>query len=534
MRYLAILLAGLIAFTLILFGLTAFWAPLNQDEGWYLYAARLVSQGQMPYRDFFYTQGPVMPYVYAACQPFISLFGLLGGRFITAFFGFGAILFAAETAANCVQRTEERIGTRCIVWALAASSLYHITFLTIPKTYGLCALLIAAAYYAMSHCTKQAIHDNKSPPPQVTLTLSGLFIGGVLLALATGVRLSIGILLPITGIWLICMRKRLAGRFGWLAFGLGGGISLIAIFTPFLVNDFDAFCFAQSFHTGREHGGLLFDIGSLLRLLRAYFPVAGLLIALFIKRHFDPHDQLIQPGNRSALVELWLWATGGVIISNILLCPMPYDDYNVPIMLLPMMVVGISFAAIPKRLARLRMTLVTIGCCICLWLPASPLIQEWFILRTDAFWPILRGTSQLESLTLAAEPISDILKPAETLLTQDLYLAIEANRNVPEGFAMGPFSYFPHIDTDTARRYHVHNTQTLLEEIRTGSSPMIALSGYSFRLEAPLFPYRTKKQIPSILRQTIEAYYPHSHEIYQHPSFGQNDTGLSIRLKKED
>jgi len=41
----------------------------NQDEGWYLYAAKLVRQGQRPYLDFAYVQPPLMPYVY----------GLLGG-----------------------------------------------------------------------------------------------------------------------------------------------------------------------------------------------------------------------------------------------------------------------------------------------------------------------------------------------------------------------------------------------------------------------------------------------------------------------
>ena len=42
----------------------AVWlGALNQDEGWYLYAANLVSEGKMLYRDFFYTQGPLLPLV---------------------------------------------------------------------------------------------------------------------------------------------------------------------------------------------------------------------------------------------------------------------------------------------------------------------------------------------------------------------------------------------------------------------------------------------------------------------------------------
>ena len=40
----------------------------NADEGWYLYAARLVYQGQLPYRDFAYLQTPLQPLLFAPLQ----------------------------------------------------------------------------------------------------------------------------------------------------------------------------------------------------------------------------------------------------------------------------------------------------------------------------------------------------------------------------------------------------------------------------------------------------------------------------------
>lgn len=39
-----------------LFSANLIFGNLNQDEGWYLYAARLISAGKMPYRDFAFTQ----------------------------------------------------------------------------------------------------------------------------------------------------------------------------------------------------------------------------------------------------------------------------------------------------------------------------------------------------------------------------------------------------------------------------------------------------------------------------------------------
>ncbi|NLB56843.1 MAG: hypothetical protein GX811_13975, partial [Lentisphaerae bacterium] len=54
--------------TVVLLALNIYLGDLNQDEGWYLYAADKVVAGEMPYKDFAYTQGPVMPYVYALAQ----------------------------------------------------------------------------------------------------------------------------------------------------------------------------------------------------------------------------------------------------------------------------------------------------------------------------------------------------------------------------------------------------------------------------------------------------------------------------------
>ena len=58
---------ALSVFAFVVLGAAAVWmGGLNQDEGWYLYAANLVAEGKVPYRDFFYTQGPLLPFVYSA------------------------------------------------------------------------------------------------------------------------------------------------------------------------------------------------------------------------------------------------------------------------------------------------------------------------------------------------------------------------------------------------------------------------------------------------------------------------------------
>src|ERR1700677_3660672 len=49
-----------------------FYGGFIEDEGIYALAARNVMDGMKPYRDFFFAQMPLLPYVYAA---WFSIFG---------------------------------------------------------------------------------------------------------------------------------------------------------------------------------------------------------------------------------------------------------------------------------------------------------------------------------------------------------------------------------------------------------------------------------------------------------------------------
>src|SRR5258708_15114523 len=42
--------------------------PLDEDEGYYALAAKLVAHGKTPYTSFWYPQAPLMPYVYGGWQ----------------------------------------------------------------------------------------------------------------------------------------------------------------------------------------------------------------------------------------------------------------------------------------------------------------------------------------------------------------------------------------------------------------------------------------------------------------------------------
>src|SRR5881296_1377272 len=59
---------------------------VDADEGFYATAARLVWQGKAPYKDFFYQQAPLLPYVYSWIWG-VHARSLLNMRFLSVAFG---------------------------------------------------------------------------------------------------------------------------------------------------------------------------------------------------------------------------------------------------------------------------------------------------------------------------------------------------------------------------------------------------------------------------------------------------------------
>ena len=122
----------------------AFWVvfrAVNLDEGWYLWAGQEVFRGRLLYRDFAFTQTPLLPYVYGAVQ---GVFGssLYLGRIVTALFGLAAALLSAATARRLA-------GPWAGFFALLilASTVLVATAYTFTATYGLASAMLAGAFY---------------------------------------------------------------------------------------------------------------------------------------------------------------------------------------------------------------------------------------------------------------------------------------------------------------------------------------------------------------------------------------------------
>ncbi|MBT7066929.1 MAG: hypothetical protein HN919_11545, partial [Verrucomicrobia bacterium] len=332
---LAILLA------LLLSALNLWFGPLNQDEGWYLYSARLIAQGRLPFIDFASTQGPVMSFVYALLWAPLQGMGLAGGRLVTGLLGWGAAGLAALLAARLAGT--DRAARRAAAFAaftLIGVNVTHSYFTTIVKTYALGGLLLTAAFLALHNGTTAS----RRRPGWTALA-------GLLFALGAGCRASLVMTLPVVFLWLAHRRYRNRCAVCPWTFALAAACGMLAIFGPFLVAAPQALWFGMvDYHAGREAGSLAaalaYKAAFVLRTAHAYFvPLALLLVTWFSRGRAPTSDAAsIRPPLRVPL------ACSVILISLLhFMAPFPYDDYQAIVFPLLAVLVAVGLTPLLQR-----------------------------------------------------------------------------------------------------------------------------------------------------------------------------------------
>lgn len=480
----------LAVFACLCLAAAAVWmGGLNQDEGWYLYAANMVAAGKMPYRDFQYTQGPLLPIVYSAFTWVWNGFGILGARVFTLTGGLVAILFAVATAAKLAPPDRRREAALITVFLLGCN-LYHLYYTAIPKTYALASLCVAVGFWSLT----VGIADRG---PSRFATCVSPFFAGLALAFAAGARISLGAILCVVGCWFLFRRewKRL------VSFSAGGLFGLGLVYGPFLFDpgSFAGLVAAQKYHAARGGFDMVFTVGSLSRLVRWYLPVF-IVFGLGMRK-------VEKRGGEWILLLSFL-----AVFAVQMLAPFPYEDYQVPIMGLLAVFASVKLVSASPSASSLHLLLV-LGLCFANAF-GSPLLQEWMTNGQDRFWSLKKEKIELRQLRDVAAKIETLDPGGKTLLTQDLYLAIETGRKVPEGLEMGPFAMM----TD-------EQWKRLLNECEC---EIAALSGYTFAVNPPRCDERPMKQqleYWELLRRRYEF-------VAREDDFGQNATPLLILKRK--
>jgi hypothetical protein len=525
-----------LASLLVCAGLTAanlYFGDLNQDEGWYLYAARLVGEGKVPYRDFAFTQGPVLPYVYAAAQPLIGSAGVLGGRILTALFGLGAALLAAGLAAR-LARPGRRGFAALVAFSLVALNAYQSYFSTVVKTYALCAFLLTAGFFALSMV---------SHPAGRLYSMAG----GILLALAAGTRISAGAALPaVFFVLLACDRNgkektlagsSISGAHAWF-FAAGAALTCCAIFLPFMAAAPGNFFFwLTNYHSGRETGGavqqLIFKAGFVSRVVQAYFVAMALGIAALAWRLLPDGakegEAAMAAGPGRPVVPM-LWISAAAITLVHFLAPFPYDDYEAAVF--PLFAAAISFAVVnPRRTGHEALWLAAVVFAVSVaGSLSSPVNQAWVVKERDRIWWRMKEEPSLTKLRRVGRLLHELAGENGKILTQDTYVAVEAGLRVPEGLELGPFSYYPEWDARTAARRHVMNRDMLQDLLKNCDADIAAFSGYGLAIASPQVTELPASERSKLWQTVLERYKV----VVEVPCFGQALTPLKILTRKTE
>jgi hypothetical protein len=199
---------------------------VDGDEGVYAYASRLALHGNVPYRDFFYEQTPLLPYVYGAW------IGVTGEswyvlRVLSA-------LLACAVAALLFLHAERRFGRRAALVGLLlyVSSALVFGFFVVVKTFALATLLLLGSFVLVDGRARSA---------------RTVFAAGALAGLAVDVRLVFLAAVPALA---LATRDRIAQFAGGFATGL---VPSIVLFVPaprqFVFDNL-------GYHLAKDSGGL--------------------------------------------------------------------------------------------------------------------------------------------------------------------------------------------------------------------------------------------------------------------------------------
>ena len=209
------------------------------DEGFYLLASRLVLMHKKSYLDFFYTQAPLLPYVYALWMKFFGVSWTSARSFaalVTALLG--GLLYQHV----CQQTRSWRAGVAAAV--MYASCTLVFPWFPIVHTFSLAGLFLFSAYVVVNSPSA------KSSPWLIAA-------GGLLLGLSVDTRSYLLLLIPLF-LWWIFHTSDTGARLTSILCFLGGFSIAMVPCLYFFISSPDAFLFNNfGYHAIRSNAGLI-------------------------------------------------------------------------------------------------------------------------------------------------------------------------------------------------------------------------------------------------------------------------------------
>ncbi len=154
------ILAGIAA--LVVLGICAWLDGVNLDEGWYIVSSRLAATGALPYRDFAYTQSPLLLYALVPSQWLAR--GIFSARVTSSVCAALGIGLTISTARRLGGRRAAQFSGLLLLCLFPALPYW----LSVTKTYGLASLFLAATVAALTSGVRASVRL-----PLATATAAG-------------------------------------------------------------------------------------------------------------------------------------------------------------------------------------------------------------------------------------------------------------------------------------------------------------------------------------------------------------------------
>jgi len=220
---------------------------VDGDEGFYLLASRLVLQHKRPYLDFFFTQAPLLPYVYAA---WLKLAGIswFSARILCALLT--AILGGLIYDHVCRETGKWLAGISAVILFASASLVF--AWFPIVKTFALSTLFLFLAYLIVLR-------------PSASRWLMAL--AGACFGISVDARSYVVAVIPVFLAWILWRQRGTATLCFLCGFVLGIVPSLLLFFASpdvYLFNNL-------GYHAARSKWGLIGDWRNKARIARLMF-----------------------------------------------------------------------------------------------------------------------------------------------------------------------------------------------------------------------------------------------------------------------
>ena len=419
---------------------------VNADEGWYLYASKLVVQGELPYRDFAYTQMPLLPYVYGVIQSVHP--GLFWGRVTSVLLLIGTLALSVVTARRYG-------GARAvsITALLFAGFTFCIYFNSIVKTYALVSFFFVATLFALS----SKLNDDTKYPLAIVFAFS-----------AALVRLTAIFFLAPVLVYVLIAAPRAKTR----ALVLLVCAALTALAGVFLLPDWQLARW-NLLDSHLSHWGAspllvrLRDILS-LRLPDIVHNFGPVLVLCAAALYFIVRNRNARLGSRD-LAPILATTVGLTLFGASHLVNGIWEvEYLVPAFTVFLPIIAIALSHLYGETGSTSRTLVQVTLvAVIVLLPLGESTQH-----TD----LTGGRLPLDEIDQVAAFVAQNSQPADKVLALEaLSVVVDAKRSSLPGMTLAQFS-LQEVDTATAQRLHVVNYDWVANAIAQKTARVIVLT----------------------------------------------------------